>query len=236
MQHALAARCSRSTCSARPTRTLDDWPDERFWDELRAARSAAMPAATLQTGPSIEKSIAPLRSFVAEPMRFGRLFLAGDAAHIVPPTGAKGLNLAVADVRVPGARARRVLRAGRTDLLDGYSDTLPAPRLEGAALLLVDDLAAAPLPRTQRRSSERMQLAELDYVVGSQGGRDGAGRELRRPAARVTAALLSLAVLHVDVRLPANDPSSAQKTMPGRTSINYQEAGGAAVRLEISGR
>src|SRR6516164_1660874 len=77
---------------------VDAWPDERFWEELRLrlddeARSA------LVTGPSLEKSIAPLRSFVAEPMRFGRLFLAGDAAHIVPPTGAKGLNLAASDVR-----------------------------------------------------------------------------------------------------------------------------------------
>ena len=77
---------------------VDQWPDERFWDELRS-RLDAKANAELVTGPSIEKSIAPLRSFVAEPLRFGRLFLAGDAAHIVPPTGAKGLNLAVSDVR-----------------------------------------------------------------------------------------------------------------------------------------
>jgi len=77
---------------------VENWSDERFWDELRS-RLDAEAAASLVTGPSIEKSIAPLRSFVAEPMRFGRLFLAGDAAHIVPPTGAKGLNLAVSDVR-----------------------------------------------------------------------------------------------------------------------------------------
>ncbi|WP_433948313.1 4-hydroxybenzoate 3-monooxygenase [Brevundimonas diminuta] len=74
-----------------------EWSDDRFWDELRR-RIPPEAAEGLQTGPSIEKSIAPLRSFVAEPMRFGRLFLAGDAAHIVPPTGAKGLNLAVSDV------------------------------------------------------------------------------------------------------------------------------------------
>jgi p-hydroxybenzoate 3-monooxygenase len=73
------------------------WSDDRFWDELRR-RLPAQAAEALRTGPSLEKSIAPLRSFVAEPMRFGRLFLAGDAAHIVPPTGAKGLNLAVSDV------------------------------------------------------------------------------------------------------------------------------------------
>jgi p-hydroxybenzoate 3-monooxygenase len=77
--------------------TVDMWSDDRFWDELRR-RLPAHHAQALVTGPSFEKSIAPLRSFVAEPMRFGRLFLVGDAAHIVPPTGAKGLNLAASDV------------------------------------------------------------------------------------------------------------------------------------------
>ena len=77
--------------------TVDDWPDARFWDEL-LARYPDQVSSQIVTGPSIEKSIAPLRSFVAEPMRYGNLFLAGDAAHIVPPTGAKGLNLAVSDV------------------------------------------------------------------------------------------------------------------------------------------
>ncbi|MBN8937908.1 MAG: 4-hydroxybenzoate 3-monooxygenase [Rhizobiales bacterium] len=77
---------------------VEDWPDQRFWDELRMRLDPAS-AARVTTGPSFEKSIAPLRSFVAEPLRFGRLFLVGDAAHIVPPTGAKGLNLAVSDVR-----------------------------------------------------------------------------------------------------------------------------------------
>ena len=97
-------------CSMRsPTRTryyvqcslhdkVEQWSDAMFWDELRLRLDPAA-AQAMVTGPSIEKSIAPLRSFVAEPMRFGRLFLAGDAAHIVPPTGAKGLNLAASDVR-----------------------------------------------------------------------------------------------------------------------------------------
>jgi p-hydroxybenzoate 3-monooxygenase len=79
------------------TDTVEDWPDNRFWDELRR-RLPEDVAQSLIAGPSIEKSIAALRSFVAEPMRFGRLFLVGDAAHIVPPTGAKGLNLAASDV------------------------------------------------------------------------------------------------------------------------------------------
>jgi p-hydroxybenzoate 3-monooxygenase len=77
---------------------IEDWPDQRFWDEVRR-RVDPVTAERITTGPSFEKSIAPLRSFVAEPLRFGRLFLVGDAAHIVPPTGAKGLNLAVSDVR-----------------------------------------------------------------------------------------------------------------------------------------
>ena len=87
---------------------VEDWTDERFWDELRR-RLPPEAAAGVVTGPSFEKSIAPLRSFVAEPMRFGRLFLVGDAAHIVPPTGAKGLNLAASDVRYLFCGPARVL-------------------------------------------------------------------------------------------------------------------------------
>jgi p-hydroxybenzoate 3-monooxygenase len=99
---------------------VGDWPDERFWAELKR-RIPADAASTLQTGPSIEKSVAPLRSFVAEPMRHGRLFLAGDAAHIVPPTGAKGLNLAAADVRFLSEALVAHYKSGRMDLLEGYS-------------------------------------------------------------------------------------------------------------------
>ena len=103
---------------------VDSWSDERFWDEFKL-RIGEDVAARMTTGPSIEKSIAPLRSFVAEPMRYGKLFLAGDAAHIVPPTGAKGLNLAASDVfylyealrdfyrEALGTRPRRVLRRAR---------------------------------------------------------------------------------------------------------------------------
>jgi p-hydroxybenzoate 3-monooxygenase len=103
------------------TEQVEDWPDERFWDELRS-RLDAKANAELVIGPSIEKSIAPLRSFVAEPLRFGRLFLAGDAAHIVPPTGAKGLNLAVSDVRYLAHGLIEYYRSGDSSRLDRYSE------------------------------------------------------------------------------------------------------------------
>jgi p-hydroxybenzoate 3-monooxygenase len=103
---------------------LDDdveaWTDKRFWDELRR-RIPAQAAETMVIGPSIEKSIAPLRSFVAEPMRFGNVFLAGDAAHIVPPTGAKGLNLAVADVLYLSQAIVEFYDEKSTSGLDGYA-------------------------------------------------------------------------------------------------------------------
>ena len=98
---------------------IEDWPDDRFWSEL-ISRLGDL-GARVTTGPSIEKSIAPLRSFVTEPMRFGRLFLAGDAAHIVPPTGAKGMNLAASDARHLADALIARFHAGRDDGLDGYS-------------------------------------------------------------------------------------------------------------------
>jgi len=105
--------------------SLDDkvehWSDQAFWDELRL-RLAPEAAESMVTGPSIEKSIAPLRSFVAEPMRFGRLFLAGDAAHIVPPTGAKGLNLAASDVRYLSRGLIEFYRDKSSAGIDAYSD------------------------------------------------------------------------------------------------------------------
>jgi p-hydroxybenzoate 3-monooxygenase len=96
------------------------WPDDRIWSELR--HRMAVPGWELRTGPVLEKGITAMRSFVAEPMRYGRLFLAGDAAHIVPPTGAKGLNLAVADVAALATALIRLLRDGRPELADAYSD------------------------------------------------------------------------------------------------------------------
>ena len=100
---------------------IADWPDDRFWEELKR-RFPPDIAQRIVTGPSIEKSIAPLRSFVAEPMRYGRLFLAGDAAHIVPPTGAKGLNLAISDVFYLARALAQHFREGDDRYLESYSD------------------------------------------------------------------------------------------------------------------
>jgi len=112
---------SRLYLQCRVDDNIEDWPDERFWGELKL-RLDPSAAAAVVTGPAIEKSIAPLRSFVAEPIRFGRLFLAGDAAHIVPPTGAKGLNLAASDVYYLSQAFAEFYEAKSTGGLDTYSD------------------------------------------------------------------------------------------------------------------
>jgi len=105
-----------------PDERIDEWPDERIWEELRT-RLATGDDWTLGEGPILEKGVTPMRSFVVEPLRFGRLFLAGDSAHIVPPTGAKGLNLAVADVRVLSEALAAWFASGDTSGLDAYSET-----------------------------------------------------------------------------------------------------------------
>ena len=105
-----------------PGEDLGAWPDERIWEELQA-RFATRDGFRLDEGPIIDKGVTPMRSFVVEPLRHGRLFLAGDAAHIVPPTGAKGLNLAVSDVKVLAGALADALKAGDESGLDAYSET-----------------------------------------------------------------------------------------------------------------
>lgn len=145
--------------------SVEDWSDARFWDALRA-RLPEPVAARLVTGPSVEKSIAPLRSFVAEPMRWGRLFLAGDAAHIVPPTGAKGLNLAASDIRYLSDALVTWYARGESSGLEGYSDRALArvwktERFSWWMTMLLHHLPdLGPF-------AERMQGAELDYLAGS---------------------------------------------------------------------
>ncbi|MGZ4602366.1 MAG: 4-hydroxybenzoate 3-monooxygenase [Kineosporiaceae bacterium] len=114
-------KVSRLYLQVAPEESLDAWPDDRVWSEL--STRLAMDGWTLRHGPVLDKSITPMRSFVSTPMRHGRLFLAGDSAHIVPPTGAKGLNLALADVALLDEALGAFLLEGRTDLLDAYSDT-----------------------------------------------------------------------------------------------------------------
>ena len=167
-----------------PDESLSLWPDDRIWDELSARLAAD--GFTLTTGPIMEKSVTPMRSFVAEPMRHGRLFLAGDAAHIVPPTGAKGMNLAIADVRVLATAASAFLREGRTDLLDAYSDTCLRRvwRAEHFSWWMTSMLHRDPAGDP---FDHRLQLSQLRYTAAS------------------TAALTSLAENYVG--LPFGGPS-----------------------------
>lgn len=144
---------------------LKDWPDERFWHELKV-RLGPEAAARVETGPAVEKSIAPLRSFVAEPMRHGRLFLAGDAAHIVPPTGAKGLNLAVSDVRALARALIGYYAEGRTDRLDGYSEHCLARVWKAERFSWWMTSLLHRFPETDA-FSRRLQQAEFDYLCGS---------------------------------------------------------------------
>ena len=144
---------------------IAEWPDDRFWDELKS-RLPDDVAARLETGPSIEKSIAPLRSFVAEPMRHGRMFLAGDAAHIVPPTGAKGLNLAASDVYyLSRALIAQYADGDEGGLLD-YSRTAlarvwKAERFSWSMTMMMHNFP------DQGAFGAKIQQAELDYLTSS---------------------------------------------------------------------
>lgn len=147
---------------------VDNWTDTAFWDELRR-RLPADAANAVTTGPRLEMSITPLHSFVAEPMRFGRLFLAGDAAHIVPPTGAKGLNLAASDIYYLSRALIAYYRDKRSDLLDRYSETAlrrvwKAIRFSWWYTSLLHKFDDDPM-------SSRLQISELDYLIASDAGR-----------------------------------------------------------------
>ena len=166
---ALASRrnpmLSRYYIQCDPDDELDAWPDERFWAELKARFPEEL-AREIVTGPSIEKSIAPLRSFVAEPLRYGQLFLAGDAGHIVPPTGAKGLNLAISDVFYLSRGLEQFYRTGDTGYLDCYSD-MALRRVWAAARFswwLTMLLHRFP---DQSGFDRRAQGIELDYIASS---------------------------------------------------------------------
>ena len=183
VQHALSRRAAATTSSARSTTRSSTGATTRSGTSCARASTTRGRARRWSPAPSIEKSIAPLRSFVAEPMRFGRLFLAGDAAHIVPPTGAKGLNLAAVRRAAARARARSSTTASAaTPASTHYSDAVPAPRLEGRALLVVVHVADAPVSGDAATIGQKLQRAELDYLVHSDAG-------LRRRWPRTTSGL-----------------------------------------------
>jgi p-hydroxybenzoate 3-monooxygenase len=156
---------SRLYVQCSPDDTLDAWPDERVWQELHA-RLATDDDWSLQEGPVLEKSITTMRSFVVEPMQYGRLFLAGDAAHVVPPTGAKGMNLAVADARVLAEALLAWYQAGRADLLESYSTTCLRRvwRAEHFSWGMTSMLHRFPEDDIFQR---RLQLSQLRYVCSS---------------------------------------------------------------------
>jgi p-hydroxybenzoate 3-monooxygenase len=144
---------------------VEDWSDDRFWDALQE-RLPASHQSKLVRGPSIEKSIAPLRSFVAEPMRYGRLFLAGDAAHIVPPTGAKGLNLAASDVYYLWQGLKQFYQNNNEDGLSQYADRAlarvwKAERFSWWMTTMLHQFPDQPL------FERKMQKAELAYLFSS---------------------------------------------------------------------
>ncbi len=139
---------------------IEAWPDDRIWGELRTR------LGDVNVGPVFEKGITPMRSFVAEPMQHGRLFLAGDSAHIVPPTGAKGLNLAVNDVRLLAPGLAKLVREGRTDVLDGYSTAAlrrvwRAQDFSNYMTQMLHDLGGGPFER-------QLQLGRLEYIEHSE--------------------------------------------------------------------
>jgi p-hydroxybenzoate 3-monooxygenase len=148
------------------TEKIEDWSDDRVWDEL-AVRLGPEAAAQITRGPSIEKSIAPLRSFVFEPMRHGSLLLCGDSAHIVPPTGAKGLNLAASDVHYAAQALVSYFRRANADAVAGYSAKALARvwKSERFSWSLTKLMHRFPADGPFER---RMQVAELDYIASSE--------------------------------------------------------------------
>lgn len=149
-----------------PADDIANWPDARIWDQLQA-RLATDDGWSLTQGPIVQKGIIPLRSFVCEPMQYGRLFIAGDAAHIVPPTGAKGLNLAVADVLVLSRALEAFYRQDRRDLLDGYSAACLRRvwKAERFSWYMTTMLHRNPL---ETDFEQRIHFADLDLVRTSE--------------------------------------------------------------------
>jgi p-hydroxybenzoate 3-monooxygenase len=156
---------SRLYLQCKPDENLVEWSDERIWEELHT-RLTSTEGWRLTEGPIIQKGVTGMRSSVIEPMQFGKLFIAGDAAHIVPPTGAKGLNLAVADVRVLARALGEYYASGRQDLLDAYSKTC-LRRVWKVQRFSWWMTSMLHLWENENAFDHRRQLAELDYVTSS---------------------------------------------------------------------
>ena len=148
-----------------PDEPIDDWPDERIWDELRARFES--PGWELSQGPIVEKGVTPLRSYVAEPMQHGRLFLAGDAVHIVPATGAKGLNLAVADVRELAGALVLYFEHGDDALLDAYTERCLGRVWHAQYFAWWMTQLLHRIPDDEGGFLAKLQQAQLNHVVGS---------------------------------------------------------------------
>jgi p-hydroxybenzoate 3-monooxygenase len=155
---------SRLYIQCEPDEDIEQWPDERIWHELETRLACA--GWRLTTGPVLQKGVTGMRSFVVEPMQYGRLFLGGDSAHIVPPTGAKGLNLAVADVRVLARAIKEFYATGRRDLLDSYSEVCLRRvwKVQRFSWWMTSMLHRFP---DESPFDHRRRLAELDYVTSS---------------------------------------------------------------------
>lgn len=150
--------------------SVDDWPDDRFWETL-SLRLPPDVAETLVTAPSIDKIVTPLRSFVAEPMSFGRLYLAGDAAHIVPPTGAKGLNLALSDVYYLSRALAARYRTGSEEELHSYSERALARVWKAVRFSWWMTQMMHRFPGVHDDFDRKIQRTELDQLAGSEHAR-----------------------------------------------------------------
>jgi p-hydroxybenzoate 3-monooxygenase len=158
---------SRLYVQCKPEDDVAHWPDQRIWEELQRRAATAEGGFRVPQGLVLQKGVTPMRSFVAEPMRCGRLFLAGDAAHIVPPTGAKGMNLALADVHYLTEALAAHYRAGSSTLLDGYSARCLRRvwKAQRFSWWMTTMLHRHP---DHTSFDRRRQLAELDYLTGSE--------------------------------------------------------------------
>jgi p-hydroxybenzoate 3-monooxygenase len=157
---------SRLYVQCAPDEDIHEWPDSRIWDELHKRLATADGKWKLTEGPILQKGVTGMRSFVVEPMQHGRLFLAGDAAHIVPPTGAKGLNLAVTDIRVLARSLAEFYASGKRDSLENYSKTC-LRRVWKVQRFSWWMTSMLHLFDTDNAFDQRRQLAELDYVTSS---------------------------------------------------------------------